>query len=208
MEENKFGKNLTRLRTKKKLSQNSLATLLQVSPMLISMYERGIRVPRFDMLFRLADLFEVTIDELVGYQGTKKKQSLEIINKIFQRQRDAWLFWESVGHMVFTSEENSCVYLSLPNASGSRMVSFKNQNEFVEFTEKVNRDIFDRSANIIDSVCADSLRDKKTEDNIPKDVKKQWADRIPKITIIGSGNKGLLDSIEIQKILERQQSQQ
>lgn len=195
MEENKFGKNLARLRAKAGMSQKSLANLLQVSTMLVSSYERGVRVPRFEMLFRLADLFDVTLDELVGYQSSKKKENLELINRLIQRRRDAWIFWESVGYMVFTSEENGYVYLSCPLTGGSRMVSFMNQDEFINFTEEVNRDIFYRSYDVMSSVCLDSLREKTTETIIPKDVQRQWADRIPKM-FNGSGTKGLLDGIE------------
>lgn len=62
-----LGKNLKKLRQQKKLSQEKLARLADISYNTISKIEAGKAMnPTFETLSRLADLFGVSIDELVG----------------------------------------------------------------------------------------------------------------------------------------------
>jgi len=62
-----LAKNLKRLRKQKKLSQERLARLVDISYNTISKIEAGkAKNPTFETLSKLADVFEVSIDELVG----------------------------------------------------------------------------------------------------------------------------------------------
>lgn len=54
------------LRTKKNMSQETLAELAGVSRQSVSKWETGQSVPELDKLFRLCDIFGVTLDELTG----------------------------------------------------------------------------------------------------------------------------------------------
>lgn len=62
----KFADNLKMLRKSKKLSQQELAEILHISKSSVNMYERGEREPNSEMLIKIADLFEVSIDFLIG----------------------------------------------------------------------------------------------------------------------------------------------
>ena len=53
------------LRTARKLSQQELAEVLEVSRQSVSKWETGQAVPDLDKIIRLADLFSVSVDELV-----------------------------------------------------------------------------------------------------------------------------------------------
>ena len=53
------------LRTQRGMSQEELAAALSVSRQSVSKWETGQSVPDLDKLIRLADLFGVTVDELV-----------------------------------------------------------------------------------------------------------------------------------------------
>lgn len=53
------------LRTARKLSQQELAEALEVSRQSVSKWETGQAVPDLDKIIRLADLFSVSVDELV-----------------------------------------------------------------------------------------------------------------------------------------------
>lgn len=64
---NKFKENLKDLRTEKKLGQVELAKAIEVSKGIISLWENGLREPNMSSLVKLAKFFEVSIDELVGY---------------------------------------------------------------------------------------------------------------------------------------------
>lgn len=56
---------LTALRAEHKLSQGDLAERLDVSRQSVSKWETGQSVPELDKIVKLADLFNITVDELV-----------------------------------------------------------------------------------------------------------------------------------------------
>lgn len=56
---------ITYLRKSKGLSQSQLASELSISASAVGMYEQGRRVPDIDMLVKLADLFDVSLDYLI-----------------------------------------------------------------------------------------------------------------------------------------------
>ena len=64
-----FHKNLKWLRTRRKMSQEDMATYLGITRQGYSKYENEKSEPSFQMLMRIADLFEVSIDELIGYSS-------------------------------------------------------------------------------------------------------------------------------------------
>lgn len=64
--ENKFYEQLASLREENDLSRAQLAEKLNVSVRLISYWENGQRECDFDMLIKIADLFSVSIDYLLG----------------------------------------------------------------------------------------------------------------------------------------------
>ena len=62
-----LAKNLKRLRRQNKLSQEKLARLVDISYNTISKIEAGkAKNPTFETLSKLADVFSISIDELVG----------------------------------------------------------------------------------------------------------------------------------------------
>lgn len=61
-----FGLRLKELRANKKLSQTQIAMRLHISRAAYSNYETGIRFPDARTLCKLADLFDVSVDYLLG----------------------------------------------------------------------------------------------------------------------------------------------
>lgn len=61
-----FPRKLQSMRERRHLSRQRLADLCGISQSTIAKYERGERFPTIDMLIMLADLFDTSIDELVG----------------------------------------------------------------------------------------------------------------------------------------------
>ena len=61
-----FGENLFNLRKERKWSQQELALRTHVTQQCVSQWENGLIEPTLTYLWRLADLFDVSIDELVG----------------------------------------------------------------------------------------------------------------------------------------------
>jgi transcriptional regulator with XRE-family HTH domain len=64
--EHKFFEQLYALRLENNLSRQQLAEQLNVSVRLISYWENGQRECDFDMLIKIADLFSVSVDYLLG----------------------------------------------------------------------------------------------------------------------------------------------
>ena len=60
-----LGETIHRLRTEKNLSQSELADALEVSRQSISKWETDSSVPELDKLIRLAQVFDVSLDQLV-----------------------------------------------------------------------------------------------------------------------------------------------
>ena len=65
--------NVRRLRTAAGISQDELALKINENPMAVSRLCRGIHEPKIGIVMRIAELFEVKIEELTA---TPKKKSL------------------------------------------------------------------------------------------------------------------------------------
>ena len=63
------GETLADLRTEREMGQKELAALLNVSVGTISNYEKGVHFPDLDSLRKVADIFDVTVDYLLGRTG-------------------------------------------------------------------------------------------------------------------------------------------
>lgn len=61
-----FSKNLKTLRAKQGLSQKELANQLHVERSTVAGWETKDRMPDVFLLIRIADIFDTTLDELVG----------------------------------------------------------------------------------------------------------------------------------------------
>ena len=65
----KVGSTIAELRLENGLKQNKLSSILSMSPSNLSNYERGLYWPALDTLCKIADLFQVTTDYLLGRTG-------------------------------------------------------------------------------------------------------------------------------------------
>jgi HTH-type transcriptional regulator, competence development regulator len=79
-----LGSNIRKLREKENLSQKDFAKRIGISNVVLSRYEKDERKPDYDMLNKIADYFDVTIDHLLGREEKVKlkEDSLEEVNKL------------------------------------------------------------------------------------------------------------------------------
>ena len=63
------GETIADLRAEREMGQKELAALLNVSVGTISNYEKGVHFPDLDSLRKIADIFDVTVDYLLGRTG-------------------------------------------------------------------------------------------------------------------------------------------
>ena len=80
-----IGMNIKRLRLAKGLTQEQLAELLTISTAAVSKWEARNTYPDITMLFPLAEIFGVTVDELLGYDEAKAKADVDKILAEYQR---------------------------------------------------------------------------------------------------------------------------
>ena len=80
-----IGMNIKRLRLAKGLTQEQLAELLTISTAAVSKWEAKNTYPDITMLFPLAEIFGVTVDELLGYDEAKAKADVDKILVEYQR---------------------------------------------------------------------------------------------------------------------------
>ena len=101
-----LNENLKQLRKSKGLSQEELAIRLNVVRQTISKWEKGLSVPDADMLIKIADIFEVSVSELLGaIIGEKKEQDVnEVADQLMRineqlaiKNRRSHRIWKTVG---------------------------------------------------------------------------------------------------------------
>lgn len=74
MMSNIVGNNIRKLRKKYGMSQKDLAAQLNIRRQTVSAYEREVSIPDIYTLIRVADIFDISLDELAGRDAGKKKK--------------------------------------------------------------------------------------------------------------------------------------
>ena len=64
-----LGNRIKELRTARKMTQAEFADRLGVTKSAISSYENGSRLPSYDILIKIARVFHVSTDNLLGYSA-------------------------------------------------------------------------------------------------------------------------------------------
>ncbi len=80
-----FGNYLYQLRTEKELSQFQLGSLLGVSDKAVSKWENGVSKPKIEVLIKLAQIFNISVDELL----TKKR--IDCFEDNFYSNKNLWI---------------------------------------------------------------------------------------------------------------------
>lgn len=79
-----FGNRLKTLRIKKKLTQQQLADLLGLTKSVISAYENGLRYPAYDVLIKIARIFKVSTDFLLGVEIKREIDTSGLTDEQFE----------------------------------------------------------------------------------------------------------------------------
>ena len=83
-----LGDKIKLYRENKKMTQNDIANILDVSPATVSKYESGALEPNIESLKRLAELFGISIDELINDEGDKFDISKINILDVLREQKE------------------------------------------------------------------------------------------------------------------------
>jgi len=72
----RFAERLKQLRSERKMTQTRLAQLLEVSPRVYNRWENGVATPHLDTVVRIADILDVSLDELAGRKATNGEANI------------------------------------------------------------------------------------------------------------------------------------
>lgn len=106
-----FQENLKELRKKKGYSQQELAIRLNVVRQTISKWEKGLSVPDADTLIKMAEIFGVSVNELLGAELEAKDEKernviaeqLVRINEQLAIKNNRWRkIWKTIGIILLT----------------------------------------------------------------------------------------------------------
>lgn len=81
-----IGANIKKYRIKESLTQTELAEKVGVSKSSVSKWETNQTYPDIDLLPKLATLFGITIDELIGYQQSLKKEDIQKLYNAYSKR--------------------------------------------------------------------------------------------------------------------------
>ncbi len=84
-----FAKRLRELREERGITKQKLGEEIGTSGVSIGYYERGERVPDIDVLAKLAELFEVTSDYLIGITDYRENKDMSVQLRIAEAMRGA-----------------------------------------------------------------------------------------------------------------------
>lgn len=96
-----FGMRLGRIRKENNYTQETIANKLNVTAQAVSKWENDITSPDIDTLIKLADIFNITIDELVGRASNAIATTKKDINKMILK-------------IIVDSNENDKIRVNLP----------------------------------------------------------------------------------------------
>ena len=95
-----IGPNIKRLRLAKGLTQEQLADLLRISTAAVSKWEARNTYPDITMLFPLAEIFGVSVDELLGYDEARSKAEIDGLLAEYQKLHLQGCFAEASAHIA------------------------------------------------------------------------------------------------------------
>lgn len=90
-----IGTNIKRLRLERGMTQEQLAELLMISTAAVSKWEAKNTYPDITMLFPIAEIFGVSIDELLGYDEAKAQEDVAKILAEYRELNHAGRFKEA-----------------------------------------------------------------------------------------------------------------
>ena len=85
MDQIKIGKFITECRKKKNLTQAQLAENLNITDRAISKWETGKSMPDFDIMLKLCEILEISVNELLCGEMINMEQKDEQLNELIFR---------------------------------------------------------------------------------------------------------------------------
>ena len=112
MDQIKIGKFITECRKKKNLTQAQLAENLNITDRAISKWETGKSMPDFDIMLKLCEILEISVNELLCGEMINMEQKEEQLNElIFQMAKNEERYHKRLRHSAYVIIATSMVAL-------------------------------------------------------------------------------------------------
>ncbi len=93
-------KNLKLLREEKGLSQQKLADMLNISQQAIFKYEKTANEPDISTLIKLSEIFDVTVDYLIGNSDTRERNTKRNPVMLTEQEATHIKLWRSLSDEI------------------------------------------------------------------------------------------------------------
>lgn len=105
--EMKIGENIKRLRVSKGMTQEQLAELMNLSSAAVSKWESSSTYPDITTLIPLARIFDVSLDELMGYDRTREDAAINTVLEKYHQFRQEGKIQEATS-LIAQSRKKYC----------------------------------------------------------------------------------------------------
>ncbi|MEG0283224.1 MAG: helix-turn-helix transcriptional regulator [Erysipelotrichales bacterium] len=121
----KFNERVLELRKDNNLTQEEVAEKLDVSRQTISNWETGSAQPTIDKAIELAQLYNISLDDLVGNTSSNKREDLHIINKLIDKE--VTLYFNHESDMAYSPRLRNCKIISVNDNNIKVLVNDKKE---------------------------------------------------------------------------------
>lgn len=142
-----IGENIKRLRKEKKVTQEKLAEVFNVTPAAVSKWENNETYPDITLLFPLSHFFGVTIDELMEYDYLAVEEE---IKKVKSQIHDAWVIeknWKKAKELTIAAKNKYpndyeimvkyLLYITGGQADNDPQVLIQNEKEILKTCDAI-----------------------------------------------------------------------
>jgi len=123
-----LGERIKKLRNSKKMTLSVMAERIGVTISAVAAYENGTRTPSVDVLIKIAKLFNMTIDHLLGYAN----KDLIDISGLTPTQR------EIIQNMILVYKKFNCLVQDTFHARGDDIDSYMH-DDMDRFSEQLGQ---------------------------------------------------------------------
>lgn len=137
MDQKKIGIFISELRKKKKLTQNELGEKLGINGKSVSKWERGITMPDLSNLSSLADILEVSVDELLCGEkdkelSKKNKVNVDVISFYVNQKKKRIIYVFSIIILIIFIVFSNYIYWQDYHKWGVDSIVFENDSFYIE----------------------------------------------------------------------------
>ena len=138
-----LGNNIRKLRIKKLMTQEDLALILGTTSKSISRWEQGLTYPDISLLAIIANVFEITVDELLGVEKINQNEYIKSLkNQAYEYARNndyinELALWQEAYKKLPNNEEIKIGLINIMNTINVIDNDIKYSDEIIKLSESI-----------------------------------------------------------------------